>query len=339
MREDKEKEKILVLVMSCNLPQYKQREEDIRNTWGKDILEKKHENIDLWFFTSGEHDMIDMYNHKLYTKCNDLRDRTFQKLMKTIYNAEANGLEYDWILRVNISTYINIELIDMIVQHSPSDEFLYAGTLFSQPWILNRLPFLSGEYLLLSKKNIEYLKKFYTVNKEYFDKLEADPRTDTKWVCDDGWITTCFDKVYKADKDVWEYGKRIHSLGLLMYNDDRLTIPDTRDYKQKSGICMMSSIPGISFKTMVDGDPDLDKDPIHESSDRDKLYKIHETVTENKVRDLTLWYKWYVLNVYDQWCYPYKHVVDTRDKKRSMSERITKRQMMKEYRDYKRSKK
>ena len=31
------KEKILVLVMSCNLPQYKQKEEDIKKTWAKDI--------------------------------------------------------------------------------------------------------------------------------------------------------------------------------------------------------------------------------------------------------------------------------------------------------------
>lgn len=333
------KEKILVLVMSCNLPQYKQKEEDIKKTWAKDILDKKYDNIDLWFFTAGNYDMLDVEGHKIYTDCNDHRDRTFQKLMKTINNVEANNLEYDWILRVNISTYINIELIDMIVQYSPSKEFLYAGTLFSQPWILNRLPFLSGEYLLLSKDSIELMKRFYNVNKEYFDKLENDPRTDTKWVCDDGWITTCFNKVYKAEKDAWEYGKRIHSLGLLMYNDEDIHIPDTKDYKNKTGICMLSSVPGINYKTMIDGDPNLDVNPIHDEVDRKKLYRIHEIVQENKVKDLSLWYKWYILNVYDQWCYPYKHIVETKDKKRSMSERISRRQMMKEYRDFKRTKK
>lgn len=329
------KDKILVLVMSCNLPQYKEREEDIRATWAKDILDKKYENIDLWFFTSGEHDMIDVSNHKIYTKCSDLRDRTFQKLMKTIYNVEANNIEYDWILRVNTSTYINIELVDKIIQYSPSEEWIYAGTMFCQPWILDKMPFLSGEYFIVSKALVGVLKKFYQVNKAYFDKMENDPRTDTKWVCDDGWVTTCFAKAYKAEDDIFELSKRIHATGLVFYTkdwipaDNGLADPECKE---------IAWCPATCFKSVFKGDPDLDKDPIHKLLDKNKLYAIHKIVQKYSPEDLDEWYKWYILNVYDKWCYPYSHVVETKDEKRNMYYRITKREMMKWYSDYKKHK-
>jgi hypothetical protein len=330
------KDKILVLVMSCNLPQYKEKEEDIRQTWGKDILEKKYDNIDLWFFTAGEHDMIDVEKHKIYTKCSDLRDRTFQKLMKTIYNVEANRIEYDWILRVNTSTYINIELIDKILQHSPSEEWIYAGTMFCQPWILNKMPFLSGEYLIISRAHVEVLKKFYKTNKAYFDKLENDPRTNTKWVCDDGWITTCFAKAYKAESDFFELSKRVHAAGIAFWTRDIL--PD--DQGNADPECKeIAWSPATCFKTMLEEDPDLDKNPIHQKLDHNKLYGIHRIVQRYKPEDLEEWYKWYILNVYDKWCYPYDHIVKSQKTKRAMYYRITKRQMVKWYNDYKKHKK
>ena len=325
------KDKILVLVMSCNRPQYLEKEQVVRDTWGKDVLDKKYDNIDLWFFTSGEEDKVDRENHKIFTKCSDLRDRTFQKLMKTLYIVEKENLEYDWILRVNTSTYINIELVDKILQHSPSDEYMYSGTMFCQPWILNKLPFLSGEYLVLSKKYIQILKKFYETNKAYFDKLENDPRTDTKWVCDDGWITTCMSKVYKADKDFWNYSKVVHSTGICFYNKNMIPDPDgdNQDDCREIAWC-----PGICYKTCFEGDPDLDIDPIHQDLDISKARVIHEICERYKPVDIDEWYKWYILNVYDKWCYPYEHVVASQSQKRDMSKRITKREMFKWYQRY-----
>ena len=324
------KDKILVLVMSCNLPEYKQKEEDIRNTWAKGILEKKYHNIDLWFFTSGEHDMIDVSKHKIFTKCSDLRDRTFQKVMKTINIVDANGFEYDWILRVNTTTYINIELIDKIIQHAPNPEYAYSGTLFCQPWILDKLPFLSGEYVILSKKNVGLLKAFYQVNKEYFDKLEQDARTKTQWICDDGWMTTCFVKTYKAQKDSWEYTKRIHSTGLLFCNYG--TIPD--DIRERIPV-----IPGICFKTVheIPGREKFLRPEEQYKLDHEQIYKIHEIVEAGKVPQEIIdeWYKWYILNVYDKWCYSNEHIIESQKVKRDFSKRITKRAMVKWYNDQK----
>ena len=325
------KDKILVLVMSCNRPQYTEKEEDIKNTWGKDVLDGKYDNIDLWFFTSGQEDHIDKENHKIYTKCSDLRDRTFQKLMKTIYNVEKAGIEFDWILRVNTSTYINIELVDKIVQYSPNDEFIYSGTIFCQPWILNKMPFLSGEYLIIPKKHVQILKKFYETNKDYFDKLENDPRTDTKWVCDDGWITTCVSKAYKADKDFWNMSRNIHATGICFYNENVVPDPEGENIETCREIAM---VPGTCYKTVFDKDPDLDKNPVHQELDKIKLYAIHEICKKYKPEDLDEWYKWYILNVYDKWCYPYDHVVKTQNQKRDMSYRITKREVVKWYNQY-----
>jgi len=326
------KDRILILVMLCNLPQYKEREEDIRETWAKETLEGKYSNIEVWFFTSGEENKIDVENHKIYVRANDGRDRTFQKLMKTLFL--INPKSYDWIVRVNVSTYLNVNLIDKILQHSPSEEFLYAGTLFSQPWILDKMPFLSGEYMIFHKTQVDILKKFYKANQDFFDKLEEDPRTDTNGICDDGWITKCFSMVWKAEKDIWEYSKRIHSLGLLYECDKVLSKEPKIDYNK---------IPGICFKTMTQEDDkvNLDKNPIHSKEDISKLYEIdYQCKTAPISGDiLDEWYKWYVLNVYDKLCYPYDHVLESQKHKRDISKAITKREMIQWYKDYKKFKK
>jgi len=326
------KDRILILVMLCNLPQYKEREEDIRETWAKEALDGKWPNIEVWFFTSGEENRIDVDSHKIYVKAHDWRDRTFQKLMKAIFM--INPESYDWIVRVNTSTYLNVNLIDKILQHSPSEEFLYSGTMFCQPWMMDRLPFLSGEYLIFHKTQVDVLKKFYRTNQAFFDKLEDDPRNDTNGVCDDGWITKCFSLRWKAERDPWEYSKRTHALGLVYECNEKLSDDPKIDY---------AKIPGICFKTMTEEDDkvNLDKNPIHDKADISKLYEIDEICKTAPVSGQILdeWYKWYILNVYDKLCYPYDHIVESQRRKRDMSKAITKREMFQQYKDYKKFKK
>lgn len=305
--------------MLCNLPQYKEKEELIRQTWAKPVLDKEIEGVDLYFFTSGDENKIDNDNHKIYVKASDLRDRTFQKVMKTIELVNENNIEYDYIVRVNVSTYLNVRLLREVIQNSPESSYLYSGTVFMQPWICNKLPFMSGEYLVLSKANIDIALDFYHKNIDHFNKLENDPRTDTKWVCDDGWFTIAYSKFYQGN-----YLNNLHSLGLVFLNG-----------KSSEGLKYEKEIrtwPAICYKTCsLNEDIDLDRYPVYDEEDKAKLLMIHEYVQKNEINDLRSWYINYIIDIYDSACYSYQSVVKTQKGKRIFEERINKHQLVDNY--------
>ena len=96
--------KILILCMSCNQKIFKYQEEVCRNTW---IKRAKELDIDLYIYTSSNKDYID--NDKIYCDCPDDLTHTFEKTIKAI--SQLNYKEYDFILRTNLTTYINCDLL------------------------------------------------------------------------------------------------------------------------------------------------------------------------------------------------------------------------------------
>lgn len=259
--------KILILVMTCHSDDNEIKEKAIKETWAKDVLAHKYPNIDLWFITSSlgiidranldlgisccANAFFDHKNQYIYTICNDLKDCTFQKLMKSLnsiacteyqsnYKYEAIFSEYDYIVKVNTSTYINVDLLNYIIQNSINDNEIYAGSLLSQNWVEQCLPFLSGEYYIFSKFYVYELLKKYRENIEFFNYQETKTRS-TLGVCDDGWLTIFMHKILGLN-----YMHNIHSSGLIYEREDKLKYQSL--YNNYIGI----DCKGISNKLCID---------------------------------------------------------------------------------------
>jgi len=96
--------KLCILCMSCNQQIFKYQEDVCRNTW----IRRAHElNIDTYIYTSSNRDYID--NDIIYCNCQDDLKHTFEKTIKAI--SQINYKEYDYILRTNLTTYINCDLL------------------------------------------------------------------------------------------------------------------------------------------------------------------------------------------------------------------------------------
>lgn len=210
--------KILVLIMSCNSPSYKAKEELIRNTWFNYV--KNHKNVSgCYFFTASSlyRYKLDKENNIIYVPVNDCRDRTFQKFIKTVFFVEKLNIEFDYILRLNISTYPNINLIDKFIQTTTDEKAFYCGTLCNNPWFSPKgLLMTQGEYILLSKYNLEILKDYYLSHKSTFDKMEEDTSDSNLYYNDDGFMTYILYNYYMQNyNDYNEFFKNIHALGIV----------------------------------------------------------------------------------------------------------------------------
>lgn len=124
---------ILILVMSCNDPFFLKQEEYIRKTWAKDIIDSKYENIDFLIYRgSPEKHSIDFNTNLFNVKCEDDLPNTFKKTYYAfaIINSKLEK-KYDYILRVNTSTFVNVPLLNAFVQSLDDDKILWCSELYS----------------------------------------------------------------------------------------------------------------------------------------------------------------------------------------------------------------
>lgn len=278
--------KILILVMSCTLPYYRKKEKSIRETWAKPILEGKEPNVDLWFFNSGTKDCHDEKTHRIFVNADDRRDRTFQKLSKTLIyvNNHKDIFDYDYIIRINISSVPNIKLFKELIEHIKDDD-LWTSTSFNQPWVANHAPFFSGECFILTPNMINDIIEFYQINKNYFDKLEEDKQSDTKLCCDDGWLTEIF---YRRYKD--EYTKHLKTYGIVYEPFVDLKYIDK--YKDHLVICFKTDDCNNTYV--------VDKHPQNEDTDQKKREIISEIILNSEIPNN--WWNYFSENIFDKEC-------------------------------------
>lgn len=106
--------KCIILCMSCNLDYYQRYESMVRDTWGRPVLEGWHDNIDLWFCTSGDFNGIDTDKHIIYVNTKDNLFNTFNKCIKT-FEIIDKYFDYDFILKTNCTTVVNIQLLTQLI--------------------------------------------------------------------------------------------------------------------------------------------------------------------------------------------------------------------------------
>lgn len=143
--------KLLILSMSCNKQCFLGEEKLIKDTWAKDIISGKIENVD-WYSYRASTDgkiTIDTDNHVLFVPCGD---KLFDTYYKTILALRyfCYNFDFDWMLRTNTSTYVNVKSLVQCLDDLDEDDFY--GNRVNIDINANDRPYLCGYCALFSRK-------------------------------------------------------------------------------------------------------------------------------------------------------------------------------------------
>jgi len=158
--------KILILVLSSNTYPSSRNEKTIKKTWFKDVLE----DVEVIFYKAGKESKL--LGKELIL---DVGTKTSDIGLKTIeaFEWSLNNLEFDFLLRTNTSSYINIQnLVDYINTNFSKDKFLYHGLemKLKDNKTKKEINFVSGSGILFNLNTI----KLIVNNKTELDYKEWD---------------------------------------------------------------------------------------------------------------------------------------------------------------------
>lgn len=155
----------VILVMSCNQERFINEEIIIKKTWGKAILEGKYPNLFIYFYRGGEELIYNEDEHLLLIDCNDDLSNTFIKTQKALKWVENNIIDFDYIIRVNTSTYINIKAILSFLEMDNIDDEMLCGNGLIINNSNKSIPFLRGQFLIMPKKIVSVLVQDKNIKK------------------------------------------------------------------------------------------------------------------------------------------------------------------------------
>lgn len=163
---NKRKKKIVILAMSCEQDFFRQEEEVIRNTWGKDIIAGKYSNIRYFSYTADpkrQDVKIDRERHRITVHSDDSLFGTYEKTYQVFDVIRRMFSDYDYIFRTNTSTYVNVPLLDELVQSlSEDDDMVYCGTCLSPEFVISpfsRCCYAQGNCMLLNRHYVEMITR------------------------------------------------------------------------------------------------------------------------------------------------------------------------------------
>lgn len=159
--------KILILILSTTDTRYTEFLQACKRTW---IYRAEQHSISCIFYQGGaSNDTLELNELKLAV--DDSLDNTGIKLFRALQYIEKSGIEYDYIYRTNLSSFIFIENF-INWAGAISDENLYAGVIvkanLNHRWPYrfmrklaerfhpgNIIPFASGAGFWISRKNVQ----------------------------------------------------------------------------------------------------------------------------------------------------------------------------------------
>ena len=175
-----EKNKILILMMSCDTELYNQEEEACRETFLKDA-EKM--GVPYYFYKgiNEEHKekLIDSETHTMYLPVSDGLGSTSRKTVIAFDEAlKIDG--WDYIVKTNLSTWLDVKKIVEAVEgwEGKVDRNIY-GARFLANEASKNVPFPRGHFVILSRSLVEAVVK-------WSPKLilsEGMPKTDDTLIC------------------------------------------------------------------------------------------------------------------------------------------------------------
>ena len=168
LRPAKNYKKILVLSMSADLPLFNELEKTSNETW-RNLDTEKYKNLDIefWTYTDAgymQNTYVDKENHIIYIRRTHKFEgsegfyKTFSKTIYALKEIEKLGIKYDYLLRTNNSTWINIPMINEFLAWQSDDSLLFTGRIYSSFWSAFNL-YAGGELMIFPKRNLDILIK------------------------------------------------------------------------------------------------------------------------------------------------------------------------------------
>lgn len=249
--------------MSCNLPYHNKQENIVKDTWGKNIIAHKYNNVDLYFYKScnNEHNKEKIDGNYIYVNTNDNWYNTYQKTLRALQLIEENNIKYDFILRTNCSTYINIDLVLYFINFlikKQYTQYIFTGEVLRndlrisedkiEPVTIGR-----GNFLLFNKFHIYKILNFK--EDTFLFTHNTDDRVLGKIFEDTPFLTLKPNTIYEN----FEYKARLESMSCSdIYISYRYYYNEDRFYRES-----------IGAKKIND-------------------YFLHNIVTENDLNDLLI---------------------------------------------------
>lgn len=156
--------KILICVLSSDIKPWGDLIEGIKNTWGS----VKYENINIIYYFGNNSNNTDkplLIKDNLYLPYEETFDNIGRKTIAT-FEFALNNYEFDYIIRPNASTYVDLDILYKYLVDKPRTNFV-GGVLGDAPGISR---FISGSCYVLSRDVVSMIID----NKEKWDHRYLD---------------------------------------------------------------------------------------------------------------------------------------------------------------------
>ena len=154
---------LLILVMSCQDEFFMNEEELVKETWAKPIIDGEYKNIDFIIYRGGyEKNSYSNKNKLLKLHIEDTMPYTFKKTYMALNMIWNEFKKYDYVFRTNTSTYVNVPLLNELIQRMEDDSIAYFSDIYSLSEQCAPYPLClggRGNGILLSKRLVEIVLK------------------------------------------------------------------------------------------------------------------------------------------------------------------------------------
>ena len=149
--------------MSCQDEFFMNEEELVKETWAKDIIDKKYPNVDFIIYRGGyDANSYSNKNKLLKLHIEDGMPYTFKKTYMALNMIWNDFRKYDYVFRTNTSTYVNVQLLNELIQRMDDDTISYFSDIYSLSEQCAPYPLClggRGNGMLLPKKSVEIILK------------------------------------------------------------------------------------------------------------------------------------------------------------------------------------
>ena len=153
--QNNKKPKILISLMSCNSEIYKIEENIVKDTYIKQIF--NFDNIDYIIFDCIDNETYyDNNEHILHINGNDDIYYTYEKNIKYFQWLNDNNYKYDYLIRTNLSTFINIPLLNdylTYIHNNVKDNRI----MYIESHICDNIFMITGKFMIFQKHHIDIL--------------------------------------------------------------------------------------------------------------------------------------------------------------------------------------
>lgn len=191
------KPKILILSMSSSRSPFITQEAICKSTWAKPILEGKYPNIDYWIYRESKtvKKTTIIKNKHLILVPEKNHKEVYETASKTIevFNIidKIGGNEYDWVVRTNTSSFINVPLLEAYLSRARENDLYIRGSELTCFWWSGKEMYVKGACMIWSKRNFAILRSLCEKYKDTLDTLEHK-----KYFCDDVIFSLFFNSRY-----------------------------------------------------------------------------------------------------------------------------------------------